>query len=169
MGDKTGYGIHIPDLKVNIHKKLTDHLTIYTIELFAIFQALLWIIDYKPDRAVIFSDSLSSLTSIQGYHCNLRPYLLLDILNCFKELANLQIDVWLVWIPAHTGISGNEHADTLAKQATQLPIPHHLIDLAPDEIKPVIKKYLLSLWQLQWDTTEIALFYKTLESQKNQI
>ena len=50
----------------------------------------------------------------------------------------------------------------MAKEATQFQIPTRLLALSPEEIKPVLKQYLLPIWQLQWDTTEIALFYKTL-------
>jgi len=45
------------------------------------------------------------------------------ILKCIGQLRLLGWIVSTVWCPSHCGIMGNEHADTLAKIGTSLPVP----------------------------------------------
>ena len=160
--EKVAFGIYVPYTNVKISCRLNDHLTIYTAELFAIHKAVLWIIDYAPDRAVIFTDSLSSLTSLENHHSCNRPYLILEIMSSFQAINSLGLDVWLVWVPAHVGITGNEVADGLARDAINSITPDISIPLSLTEIRPVITSYIMRLWQVYWSTIEVAHFYKAL-------
>ena len=95
---------------------------------------MLWILDIKPDRAVILSDGLSSLTSISTCHSSGHPYLLLEVLSALKAIVNLGIDLWSVWIPVHVGIIGNEIADKLAKSAISHVSPDIIIPLSISDL-----------------------------------
>ena len=66
----------------------------------------------KPQKAVFLSDSLSALQSLTSETPDDSQKRLMDTIN---ELAQ-STKVVLQWMPAHTGISGNEIADQLPKE-----------------------------------------------------
>ncbi|XP_077522992.1 uncharacterized protein LOC144133744 [Amblyomma americanum] len=69
--------------------------------------------DLSP--AVVLSDSRAALTTLRRAHHTLPMYANLD--NKQRQERALDRDVLLQWLPSHVGISGNEQADQLAKQA----------------------------------------------------
>lgn len=162
MGDRVGCAYYIPQYKIKASFRLNNYLDVFTSELYAIYKALLWVIDVKPTLAVIFSDSLSSLLALKHFHPSNYNHLMLDIMLCYKEIINLGLDVWLVWVPAHVGLSGNEAADTLAKASLDFPLPTCLIPLTISQFKPVLLNYILQIWQSYWETIELATFYRDL-------
>ena len=66
----------------------------------------------KTKKAVFLSDSLSALQSLTSETPNDSQKRLMNNIN---ELAQ-STKVVLQWVPAHTGIAGNEIADQLAKE-----------------------------------------------------
>lgn len=46
-----------------------------------------------------------------------KSYLILKIKSLIKTLSTQNIEINLIWIPAHKGIIGNERTDSLAKEA----------------------------------------------------
>jgi len=70
-----GAGIHIPDFKINLSKKLTDRLSVYTAEIVAVIIALQWVEEVRPDRVVKSIQSMISVREdllIELYHSLLR-------------------------------------------------------------------------------------------------
>ena len=122
----SGYGIVIYDENgtCNVEKsfKVNAHASIYTCELAAILHALVIIHThkhiYKEKKVALFTDSLSSLQSIQAGHSNNRPILLNNILKLITLLNNNNTEISLVWVPSHVGLDGNEKADQLAKEGS---------------------------------------------------
>ena len=69
-------------------------------------------------------------------------------------MENREWKIRFRWIKAHAGVSGNEPADKLAKEAsgkTDIPISYNRIS------KSVIKRDLedtsVEIWQREWETT----------------
>ncbi len=63
--ESVGIGIHIPEFKIDISKRITDQLSVYTAELEPVIIALQWVEEVKPDRVTVCTDSLAVMKSIQ--------------------------------------------------------------------------------------------------------
>ncbi len=58
-------GIHIPEFSIDISKRITDQLSVYTAELEPVIIALQWVEEVKPDRVTVCTASLAVMKSIQ--------------------------------------------------------------------------------------------------------
>jgi ribonuclease HI len=94
----------IPSIQYEKIDRLTNNTSIYTAELLAIRNAMCWIHDSDIIKAVIFSDSLSSLISLKSNNSQSRPDLLNEIILLYNKVLNLGKQVTIVWCPAHIGI-----------------------------------------------------------------
>ena len=88
--------------------------------------------------------SITAIVNLDVYH----PYVYSILEKCTRLAGRGQLLIF-IWCPSHIGISGNETADSLAKQAlalsiTQLPVPY-------TDLKPYIKSFIKSKWQRDWD------------------
>ena len=107
----------------------------YKAEILAIHNAAeiiqLW--DRKPKKVVFLTDSLSALQAITSGQPDQTLKQLIGSINTLAQTTK----IFLQWIPAHTGISGNEMADRLAKEgsADEQPPSH----LSYQEAKTLIK------------------------------
>ena len=82
-------------------------------------------------KFVIFSDSLSSLQAIDGFHID--NDLVQKIIKEYSVQTKQEKTIALCWIPSHVGIPGNEEADSAAKGG---------LSLAVTALKSVLKKVL---------------------------
>ena len=110
----------IPSIQFEKIDRLSDRTSIYTAELLAIKNAMCWINESNHKESVIFSDSLSSLVSLESNYSQSRPELLNEIVIIYNKILNAGKQVTIVWCPAHIGITGNEKADTAAKAGLNL-------------------------------------------------
>ena len=75
------------------------------------------------------------------------------IFNCcllhrfFKNIAKK--DIVLCWVPSHTGIKGNEKADSAAKSA--LHFPRAKAGVPYTDFNHLISQYIFSTWQDDWN------------------
>ena len=111
------------------HFRLADTSSVFQAELFAIKQAALYIASREIGRPIwFFVDSQASLRALLSE--TIRSRLVFDMIRCLNDIRT---NVNLIWVPAHTGVIGNELADALAKDALNLldvhevPIPKIVI------------------------------------------
>lgn len=126
--------------------RLPDDSSIFSAETQAIDLALSLITVNENDKFIIFSDSLSVLTSLkQPNHSN--PL----IQQTFRRYISISSSKTVVfcWIPSHINIRGNDEADFLAKSALDLPITNSKIPHT--DLKSNIRKYVDSKCQINWD------------------
>ena len=143
---KTGIGVAASNFQSSA--RLCDSASVYTAEACAILRALGYIEKSPKTKHIIISDSLSCLMAIKNTDwasINIRL-----ILNNLTKLERQGKEIIFLWVPGHIGVSGNEKADSLAKQALQLPRP--TTNLVPyTDIKPKIKESLKTQWQSLWN------------------
>ena len=58
-------------------------------------------------------------------------------------------DIVFCWVPSHTGIRGNEKADSAAKSA--LDLPRAKVGVPYTDFKYLISQYIFSTWQDDWN------------------
>ena len=122
-----------------IHKKaLPMKSSIFTAKVCAIDLALNIISGNKHNKFIIFSDSLSVLTSLRNKKLENPLIVKLLLLSSHKEII-------MCWIPSHIGVSWNERADSAAKSALDLSL--NIISILETDLKPQINKFFLTKWQ----------------------
>ena len=120
-----GCAFVIPDLGVTKRYKLSDGVSIFTAELYAILMACSYVNDLpNPPRAVaILSDSKSSLQALARGGTMNRSSFQQEILFLAHQIIRKGTDLTLMWLPSHTGIRGNDLADRAARAATRTGTP----------------------------------------------
>lgn len=86
---------------------LTSYL--YTAEIVAAIFTLQWVEEVRPDRVVLYTDSLAVIKSIQSM-TSVREDLLIELYHSLLKLHRGGTDVQFCWVLAHEGVEGNEGA-----------------------------------------------------------
>ncbi|CAI6359749.1 unnamed protein product [Macrosiphum euphorbiae] len=152
-GSKTEAGVGASVYFNNTPKmiKFPDFCSIYTAEAYAIYHALETIQQLKIDKALILSDSLSTINSISNIN---QPNAISRMIqNQISLLNHNNQNVLLVWIPSHIGIPGNETADTYAKRAITSPEASLVQICSLGDIKGVLQSLTLQQWQHRWTSS----------------
>ena len=95
--------------------RLPDTTSIFTAELYAIYQVLKHIRRHNYSRCLIVTDSASSVMALRGQMVS--SSLVLKTLQLLTSIHMESGDIKLLWVPSHVGIQGNEKADAAAKVA----------------------------------------------------
>ena len=148
INDKVGAGVYIERDNVMIAEskvRLSDCATVYQAEVFAIKEAAR-LLTTIPDLTTIkiFVDSQAALRTFQASF--IKSKLALQMILQLNQVPHTSMV--FVWTKAHVGTEGNERADTLAKEATELdditdvPAPYC-------SLKEIIDRGIRSLWQTE--------------------
>ena len=156
---RVGVAFCVPDLKYSKYERISNNLSVYTAELFAILLSLNWIKDVKPLRSVILSDSLSALQSISNYNWSRPTPIVYEILFLLTNLLYENIKVCFDWVPGHSNIQGNEMADRLAKLSLNDNIITSNIPLTVSEVMSASHNYFVKMWQQTWNECNTGRFF----------
>lgn len=145
-----GYAFHIPDLHISMSSNLPPSASSYTAECFALLEALKLISTLTPKNYLIVSDSLSSLQNLSSNVFKSNPSSIsINIRNLLYKLDSSGCVVQFLWVPSHSGISGNEVADSLAKSTSSLLCPSS--SLIPwTDFCSILKTNNALMWLNQW-------------------
>lgn len=118
--DSAGRGASFfnPNSKVQCLFRINSCVSVMSVELLAIYEAVLFIEKNNICKIVILTDSKSSLQHIIRCVSGERGLAIAyKIISKLINLCKRGIKVMLQWIPSHVGLQGNEEADRLAKKA----------------------------------------------------
>ncbi len=141
--------VYIPQFKVKISKRISDHISVFTTEIIAIFLALQWIEEVQPIRSVICTDSLSVLNSLLSGNATATQDMIFEVMQSLFRISQSRLIVNFMWV--HHSVEGHEEADRLAKQA----LKHAQIDIKVSMSKTEVKGLIaneIKKWQKQWDS-----------------
>lgn len=150
----TGTGCAFVSHSSSFSYKLHDYASIFTAELYAILKALQYTTCLKPNKFLILTDSLSSVQAISQLQS--RNPLIILIQHEITKLKHMHKEVTFFWIPGHVGITGNEKADKLAKEAVNK-TPNSEIPILHSDIKPIVREIVYNSWKSEWETTHNKL------------
>ena len=147
----TGIGIFSRELP-GIRLRLSNSTSIYSAELYAIFVALQLVRDHRFPSPCICSDSKSALQSLK--YPTFTQHLHIHIAEIHHQLLTDGADIQFMWVPGHSGITGNDKADFFAKQALTLPDTTE-IPIEHGSIKSLIVSSCNRFWQKTWTTNGV--------------
>lgn len=135
---------------------LTQDSSVFSAELFGIFQALraVYIHDSCPPEIMIFCDSSSAIRATLSVDLTMNETIC-SIRELISSLFSSGTKTTLVWIPSHIGIVGNERADFLANQEALL-----TSNVAHNKLQP---SEVLSKKKRKWDQTVLDLWKKSCQ------
>ena len=115
-------GFCVPSIGYRFGIRLVGFTSVLSAELYSIFCASKYIFRIALPSAVVFSDSLHALYHLRDgpFSSRVSPYVF-KILHLLSLIRERGCAVGFVWIPAYSGISGNEQADCVARMASRLP------------------------------------------------
>ena len=128
--------------------RLPDTASVFTSELYAIYQVLKHIRRHSYDHCLIVTDSASAAMALRSQRISLA--LILKILELLTDICSAGGEVKLLWVPSHVGIEGNERADDAAKIASRSPNIRPL-KVGVGDLKPAINRLVLDEWQSRWE------------------
>ena len=125
-------------------------------EQFAILKALQHVQhhhkDITPKSVAVFSDSRITLDSLKNK--NNHSKLIEHIRHILKLLNDDNWTIAFTWIKAHAGITGNEIADQLAKQAAKGNSQPLYNKIPKSALLTTLKQGSLEKWQEEWQNTQ---------------
>lgn len=162
----TAAAFFIPHQQVKTGVRVSNDSSILTAELTAIKLALDYVNTATPSNPitlVIFTDSLSAIKSLDSCNYSIYNSLQTNISNTIKHLNEKNIMTTIVWIPSHVGISGNEIADKLAREATVKPTNDITLQMNRQDIKHHIDQQINTEWQTRYSNSSTGKHYKILQ------
>lgn len=143
---KTGFAV-VKNNEVLLSKRTPDHCSIFTVEAFAILEAIHSIEEEdNTTNNIVFTDSASTVEALTNPKTR-NPI----IRELQRALIETDKDIQICWIPGHAGIIGNEMADASAKQAAEQTEISATIN-TPSDVKSLIIKAFNDQATRQWTT-----------------
>ena len=123
----------------------------------------------QSNNIVIFSDAKSVLEALRNE--DLKDMTIRKLTRTISNfIAAHTVDITLQWIPGHTNIPGNEHADKLAKQGARCPQQNNTASM--NTAKQIINQNKKEDWRNEWanNATGRSIFnYMTTPNPKDPI
>jgi len=129
-----------------------QYQTVFLSEIRAISEAVEKFLTEKIQTPMvkIYSDCKSALHALTNKYSTSKM-----VQKCWKQLQQLDNQYkWSIsWVKAHVGIAGNESADKLAKQASQMRGvgPQPILPIAPNYLRHELANFSSLNWETYWN------------------
>lgn len=148
-GSKSGNQVAAAFATNEVHQgiRIPDQSSIFTAEANALLLALKFIETSSQKKFLIMTDSKSCLDSLESMKTD-HP----TVVKIFVKLSMLKskaFSIYFCWVPGHSGIAGNEKADSAAKEALSTELVNSFIPFT--DLKQTINEYIRNKWQSEWD------------------
>jgi len=138
------------------------------IKYFETFQYL-----HSVQDVFIYSDCYCAIDNIARMKFNTRPDIYIKLQDLRHQLLKLSIHIQLVYVKAHTGITGNEMADQYSKEVAQkilkgdIPAP---FTISISDAFRIASDIVTKSWQLHWDNHDKACYtYNLIPSVQTKV
>jgi ribonuclease HI len=170
---RVGASSWCPKLKRQIGADLgpTSKATVYAAELLGILYSTITAVTAKGVETVtLFVDNQAAIQSVHNPGGQSGQLILRQIIHFISILQKRGVSIEICWIPAHTGIPGNEKADIIAKQATGWRAKGRTGQRAPQSkwvkqllssCKRTVKRTVLRMWKDTWSTQATGRQYRS--------
>ena len=148
--DAVAFAALYQDFDFSCEGRLPPISSVFSAELFAIYEAF-WIIKNSHlNHFVIFSDSKSSLEALTQMEPT-NP-VVCGLLKKYNKLLKDGKTLKFCWVPSHIGIPGNEAVDSLAKEALDKEDVHlDILQIVASDYKHPIRQRLKQKHQSYFD------------------
>ena len=75
----------------------------------------------------------------------------------------MKIQIYVVWIPGHVGVTNNEQVNAGAIRATEQTEVEIRHQISTTDAEQTISKHIDTLWQIQWNDATKGLHYRSIE------
>jgi hypothetical protein len=141
------------------------HITCsFTAECYTIITALEYIKSLNITKCLIVSDYQAALSAINSISIfSVTSPLVLNIKASLFELYSQDIIIEFLWVPGHSGISGNEVADLLATSTKYSLIPS-VRRIPSSDLLNILQTNYKQAWQDRWSSAapDFAKWYRSL-------
>ncbi|CAH2107436.1 unnamed protein product [Euphydryas editha] len=161
-----GAACWIPKFKIILQYKCPPESSVFTGEAITILEAILFALSHDLGPTVILTDSLSCLLAIKEnpFRNKLRFSIVFKIREALLSCSQKGLQILLVWIPGHSGIAGNETADSCAKAAIQSGSLDHFKNSCQD-LRSLAKIHMDKSWKSFWSSSKSVKgkFYSNIQ------
>jgi ribonuclease HI len=151
-----GAAVWIPRYKIILNFKCPPATSIFTGEAIALFEAVSYIESHRISKTIILSDSRSCLEDLAKFPLRSKDNfpVSLKIREILYRCHRTGLQIVLAWIPSHSGVEGNEMADSCAREAADVGSGNYLSCFARD-IRISAKPFLNARWQSMWNSSRL--------------
>lgn len=152
-----GAAVWIPKYNIVLSYKCPPQSSSFTGESIALLEAISYAESHDIPKTIIFSDCRSCLQAILSnqFKAKSKFPLVIKIKDVLYKCKQKNLEVVLAWIPGHCGITGNEWADSWARDAIRQGSQDHYCNFSSDLLS-MARSDMIESWQQQWDTSRLS-------------
>lgn len=162
--NSAGFSFFIPEMMVKYSDTLPHFTCSFTAECYAIMTALEHIKSLNITKCLIVSDSQAALSAISSISISTATSpLILNIKASLFKLYSQDVIIEFLWVPGHSGISGNEVADILAT-STKYSVNPPVRKIPSSDIFNILQNNYKQAWQDRWSSVapDFAKWYRSI-------